>query len=136
MGKLTFADFLNPIGAIASSLIGGITSIGSQDSANKTNIKLAQTSNDFQREMYDKQVADEWRQIEYNSPVNQVNRFKQAGLNPNLMMNGGSSGNASGSVTTGGNPATAHVDPTFGPSAPSLSTCFFCNKKLKSCSDI
>ncbi len=105
---------------VASSLLGGITSAISQNSANHTNIKLAQMSNDFQREMYEKQVADEWRQIEYNTPVNQVNRLKQAGLNPNLMMNGGSAGNASGSVTTGGNPATAHVDPTIGPSASQL----------------
>lgn len=120
MGKLSFVDFLNPIGAIGSSLIGGIASIGSQNSANKTNIKLAQMSNDFQREMYDKQVADEWKQIEYNTPYNQVSRLRQAGLNPNLMMNGGSAGNASGSVTTGGNPSTAHVDPTIGPSASQL----------------
>ena len=107
-------------GSVLSSLIGSSIAASSQSSSNKMNIKLAKMSNDFQREMYEKQVADEWRQIEYNTPSNQVSRLKQAGLNPNLMLNGGSSGNASGSVTTGGNPATAHVDPTIGPSASQL----------------
>lgn len=55
----------------------------------------------FSREMYDRQFQDNiafWNmQNEYNSPSRQMQRFKQAGLNPNLLYGGsvtGAAGNA------------------------------------------
>lgn len=50
---------------------------------------LNRRSERYNREMYDKQRADalaDWnRQNEYNSPVQQMARLKNAGLNPNLV---------------------------------------------------
>lgn len=54
---------------------------------NRMNYQIAQENNAFNERMWDKQNA-------YNSPVEQRRRLEQAGLNPNLMMNGGSAGSA------------------------------------------
>lgn len=54
----------------------------------------------FQRNQQDKawqQTVDMWNaQNKYNSPFNQMQRFKAAGLNPNLIYGQGNPGNASG----------------------------------------
>lgn len=77
---------------------------------------LAQTAvqNQFNKEQaerqfgYDKEMAalqnqyniDMWNmQNAYNSPASQMNRLKEAGLNPNLMYGQGSTGNASSAPT-------------------------------------
>lgn len=70
------------ITAATASLIGaGIAAagqVGSQGIANARNMKLARYSADFQRQMIQEQN-------EYNSPVSQMARYKEAGLNPNLI---------------------------------------------------
>lgn len=82
----------------AGSLIGGLFGgSGSKKAAkyqlqaaretNRMNYQIAQENNAFNERMWDKQNA-------YNSPVEQRKRLEQAGLNPNLMMNGGSAGTA------------------------------------------
>lgn len=123
------------------SLIGGIFGLGSsgvnalaQQSANKTNMRIAQMNNEYNyrmfqeqqqynREMYEKQWQDQtgfaqrmWAMNnEYNSAASQRARLEEAGLNPYLMMNGGSAGtasatSASGPGVNGVNPPTAeHV---------------------------
>lgn len=59
---------------------------------NRMNYQIAQENNAFNQRMWEKQNA-------YNSPVEQRRRLEQAGLNPNLMMNGGSAGTAETSPT-------------------------------------
>lgn len=54
---------------------------------NRMNYLIAQENNAFNQRMWEKQNA-------YNSPAEQRRRLEQAGLNPNLMMNGGSAGTA------------------------------------------
>lgn len=54
---------------------------------NRMNYQIAQENNAFNQRMWEKQNA-------YNSPAEQRRRLEQAGLNPNLMMNGGSAGTA------------------------------------------
>lgn len=82
----------------AGSLFGGLFgSVGSVKAAkyqlqaaretNQMNYQIAQENNAFNQRMWEKQNA-------YNSPVEQRRRLEQAGLNPNLMMNGGSAGTA------------------------------------------
>lgn len=82
----------------AGSLIGGLFGgAGSAKAAkyqlqaaretNQMNYQIAQENNAFNLRMWEKQNA-------YNSPVEQRRRLEQAGLNPNLMMNGGSAGTA------------------------------------------
>lgn len=82
----------------AGSMLGGLFgAVGSAKAAkyqlqaaretNQMNYQIAQENNAFNQRMWEKQNA-------YNSPVEQRRRLEQAGLNPNLMMNGGSAGTA------------------------------------------
>lgn len=71
-----------PALSAAASLAGNLFNIGS---TKKTN----QAQQDYNSQLYDKQRADalsDWnRQNQYNSPSQQMQRFKEAGLNPNLV---------------------------------------------------
>lgn len=102
VNPITSSSYHDPLtaGIIAGagSLIGGLFGgSGSKKAAkyqlqaaretNKMNYQIAQENNAFNERMWDKQNA-------YNSPVEQRRRLEQAGLNPNLMMNGGSAGTA------------------------------------------
>lgn len=93
-----FIDFLPLVGDVASGLFG----IGSQASSNKANMELAKYQNEWNEYMWNKQN-------EYNTPKNQMARYLEAGLNPNLIYGSGSAsaGNSS-SVPTAAN---MHVDP-------------------------
>lgn len=107
VNPITSSSYHNPltagIVAGAGSLIGGLFGgSGSSKAAkyqlqaaretNKMNYQIAQENNAFNERMWDKQNA-------YNSPVEQRRRLEQAGLNPNLMMNGGSAGTAESAPT-------------------------------------
>lgn len=122
------------IGA-GASLIGGAGATAAQNAANK---EIAQMNNAFNEKMFDKQVAynkemyqqqlgDQWKfyndakqnswdlyndQKEYNSASAQRERLEAAGLNPYLMMSGGSAGVAqSGAAPSGGAPSGQGVTP-------------------------
>lgn len=130
------------IGATAASLltagIGAAGAIGSSVASNKGQANAAQMSNEFTEKMFDKQVAynkemyqqqlgDQWKFYndakqnawdmfdatnEYNSASAQRDRLEAAGLNPYLMMNGGSAGTATAtSGPTGSSPASQGVSP-------------------------
>lgn len=75
-------------GSGVSSLLGGISSIFNHSSQKKEN----ERNRDFTREMFDKQVQNNikmWNmQNEYDLPKNQIERMRQAGLNPDLMYTG------------------------------------------------
>lgn len=94
----------------ASSVIGtGLNAIATGIS-NKKNRK-------FQEQMYERQFQDNinfWNmQNAYNSPERQMERFKAAGLNPNLIYGQGNAGNA-GAITS---PTATKMDykaPDFG----------------------
>lgn len=78
---------MSAIGAAAITAGAGL--VGSLFGANKQD-KNAQAQRDWQEKMY---LMDR----SYNTAANQRKRFEEAGLNPNLMMNG-SAGSVSGSV--------------------------------------
>ena len=88
--------WLAPAIAGGASLIGGLFNSGSQ---RRQNLQ----SQAFSREMYQQQRDDGinfWNmQNDYNSPQAQMNRFQEAGLNPNLIYGQGNSGNA-GAIPT------------------------------------
>lgn len=68
-------------------ITGGVQAAGNIAStliANKANKELAQYSFDMQRQMVQEQNA-------YNSPVQQMARYQEAGLNPSLIYGNGSS---------------------------------------------
>lgn len=73
-----------PIGGIISgigSIVGAGASYKGQKSANKTNIQLAKEGREHDVNMWNKQN-------EYNTPEMQMQRMKEAGLNPNLVAGG------------------------------------------------
>lgn len=72
--------------AIAGGIAGGLFNRKSQSNANKVNIQLAREQQQFEQKMVQEQN-------EYNSPVNQMQRYAQAGLNPNLVYTQGNPGN-------------------------------------------
>lgn len=73
-------------GALAGGLFGGMFNRRSQSSANKVNIQLAREQQAFEQKMVQ-------QQNEYNSPVAQMQRYADAGLNPNLVYSQGNPGN-------------------------------------------
>lgn len=117
-----------------SSILGGALSAASQSSANSTNrsiadstnesnYKIAQMNNEYNAAQTDKILAWQRKQWEdtnrYNSAASQVQRLREAGLNPYLMANGGSAGTTT--AMSGTSPAradsvqmqAAHVDPVI-----------------------
>lgn len=104
------------VSGAASILGGGLSglfgssaaskSVQAQREANATNLQIARETNEANRNL--------WReQSEYNTPVNQMARFRAAGINPYLAV----------SQITGGNAETApvmqsaYVDPTYNSTA-------------------
>ena len=72
--------------------VGGLFNLGTTALQNKYNKEQAALQNQYNIDMWN-------RQNEYNSPASQMNRLKEAGLNPNLMYGQGSTGNASSAPT-------------------------------------
>lgn len=108
--KMMRCRYIAPAVAAAAPLIGSAVSAGSNllgnmfgfannRNTNKTNLKIAQMNNEFNERMLQKQIdynTEMWnRENEYNTATAQRQRIEAAGLNPNLMMNGGNAGTAS-----------------------------------------
>jgi len=74
-----------PAAIAAGQLIGGLFG---QSRQNKKNRQLAE----FQADAQERYLQE---QLEYNTPANQMLRFQQAGLNPNLVYGQGNPGNQS-----------------------------------------
>jgi hypothetical protein len=100
-----FLDFIPVVGDIASA-VGNIVST---NKTNKSNMAINQMNNEFNAAEAEKArqfQLDMWnRTNDYNSASSQRERLAEAGLNPYLMMNGGSAGIAQSSGST--SPASA-----------------------------
>ena len=83
--------------AIAAA--GGVFSTMLQ---NEANVRLAQQQREYDRKMWYEQAA-------YNSPVNQVQRLRDAGLNPALAMQNGMMNSGMQSQSSGGQTAPALI---------------------------
>lgn len=98
-------DFIPVVGDVASA-VGNLVST---NKTNKNNMAINQMNNDFNAAEAEKArqfQLDMWnRTNEYNSASAQRSRLEEAGLNPYLMMNGGSAGTAQSSGST--SPASA-----------------------------
>lgn len=79
--------FLAAAAPVVGSLLGGLFGGGAQRRANQANKELAQFEWEKNLEMWN-------LQNQYNLPSAQMQRFRDAGLNPNLIYGQGSSGNA------------------------------------------
>lgn len=69
----------------AGSLLGGLFSSSGQSATNKMNYRIYQEQRAWQEHMISKQN-------EYNSPVAQVERYEDAGINPYMAMSAGNVG--------------------------------------------
>lgn len=100
-----FLDFIPVVGDIASA----VGNIASTNKTNKNNMAINQMNNDFNAREAQKArdfQLDMWnRTNEYNSASAQRSRLEEAGLNPYLMMGGGSAGSAQSSGSS--SPASA-----------------------------
>lgn len=96
-----FLDFIPVVGDVASSIGNAI----STNKTNNANMAINRMNNEFNAAEAEKArqfQLDMWNKTnEYNSASAQRSRLEEAGLNPYLMMNGGSAGTAqsSGSST-------------------------------------
>lgn len=88
-GALAFMAAAAPYVATGANMIGNLVGANKQSDAN---IHAAKRQFQWQR-------AWQREQLEYNSPKNQMLRFQEAGLNPNLMYGQGSPGNWEGSAS-------------------------------------
>lgn len=100
-------------GSILSAIpvVGGILNGVTQMFTNSSNRR-------FQREMYERQRADalaDWNmQNQYNLPSSQMQRLKDAGLNPNLVYGSGNAVATSGGMPRGSTPSgTSGQAPKF-----------------------
>ena len=71
-------NILTSGGSIVGGLINAGANIYMQNQTNRTNQNIANENNRFNREMWNLQT-------QYNTPANQMQRFKEAGLNTSLM---------------------------------------------------
>lgn len=84
---------------IASTIAGAGATIAATQDANSTNRKIASDTNEanikmqretnaLQKQMFDEQMKQRQSEIEYNSPVNQMSLWRDAGVNPYFALNG------------------------------------------------
>lgn len=92
--------------------IAGVAAIGgqllgnkSQSDANQANVELSREQMAWQEAMWNKQNA-------YNHPVQQMSRYREAGLNPNLIYGSGSA--SAGNAASVGSYNRATVEPYRG----------------------
>ena len=119
MGKIAGAA-IGAAGDVAAAGSQASASIVNTNNTNKTNLQIAQQtnqankeiaqmSNEYNQKMLERQIEQEWdmwnAQNEYNSASSQRQRLEDAGLNPYMMMDGGSAGTASGMTSPTPQPA-------------------------------
>lgn len=119
MGKIAGAA-IGAAGDVAAAGATASASIVNTNNTNQTNLQIAQQtnqankeiaqmSNEYNQKMLERQIEQEWdmwnAQNEYNSASSQRQRLEDAGLNPYMMMDGGSAGTASGMTSPTPQPA-------------------------------
>lgn len=96
-----------------SDWIGALIGLGTVLVNNYQQKDMATTQNQTNREMattaYQRDLAQWNRQNEYNSPLAQMQRWKEAGLNPNLIYGGSNSGGNAASSPSARVPQTVPV---------------------------
>lgn len=87
---ISTAAALSAGGSLITGIIGNSLNYASQENTNRANRQLAEYQNAWNLEQWN-------RENEYNSPLKQMERYQEAGLNPNLIYGNGvsSSGNSS-----------------------------------------
>lgn len=95
-----------------AALAGGVMSLFGGKKSNDTNLKIARENNKAQMELAQYQAdrnLELWNMNnEYNTPEAQMERYKEAGLNPNLIY-----GSGSASAGNSSSPAKGYDAPTL-----------------------
>lgn len=103
------------IGKLALGGLGVVGDLLSGSNSNATNLQIARENNQFQEAMFNKQMAYNWdmwsANNQYNDPSSQVRRYIDAGINPQLALEGSSPAEASGGSVSPPAGTPAHVDP-------------------------
>lgn len=104
------SKFIDGLGAVTGALGVGTSLLSSSNQlkavreTNKANKEIAESNNRWNRE--NMQLQNDWnlaqwnRENAYNSAASQVQRFREAGLNPYLAMTAGASAGTASSVTS------------------------------------
>lgn len=101
----------------AGGVFGSILSSRSQADTNEQQIRLQQQANAFNRQ--ERLETQDWNRQQwldanaYNSPVQQVERLRAAGLNPSLLLDGSSAQGLQSSPTS--SPVSAASSPSLSP---------------------
>lgn len=118
VGNVQFAIVPALIGAGALLASTAASIVSSKKNANKANamsLNMQREQNAWNLEQWNRERAfteEMWnKENEYNSAKNQRKRLEEAGLNPYLMLNGGSAGVAEGVSTPSGHPAASAFTP-------------------------
>lgn len=93
-------SWLDAFFGLIGSLLTNHTNSESVDKTNAANSQMMREQNAFSVDMWN-------RQNEYNLPINQMNRLKNAGINPALAYTNGVSGNSATSAPTSASSAPA-----------------------------
>lgn len=104
IAPLVIAGIVAAVGAIANSIIQSSSSKKQMERTNAANLELAKYQATENERLIDKQNA-------YNSPIAQMTRFGNAGLNPNLMYGQGSPGNQAQPAKYEAPKVDMHFDP-------------------------
>ena len=94
MGKFDPLSLLSPSISAIGSIAGGLFGKSGSDNAAKTQLRIAQETNANNYRIAQENNAFNERMVdkmnEFNSAKNQRARLEEAGLNPYLMLDGGS----------------------------------------------
>lgn len=109
LGSAAGGNVLGAVGSIGASLIGGIAGNSSTKQTNATNLKIAQETNQANKDiaqMNNDAQYKLWQENNaYNTPVEQMKRYQEAGINPYIAM-------SSGQIGSGNSAAPAAFDST------------------------
>lgn len=84
---ITLASIIPAVGSIVGGLVDSFSTHRNVSKQSEHNLALADRQYGHQLDMWQKMN-------EYNAPAMQMKRFKEAGLNPNLIYGKGTAGNA------------------------------------------
>ena len=111
---------ISAAGSIAGSLIGGSMNKNAQGGANDINLRIARETNQQQYQMFQEQNAFNERMYNemqnYNTPAAQMQRYRDAGINPYIAAGNVQTGNAQAALQSAPAPQmnVAQVSPETG----------------------
>lgn len=122
------ALLIGGLGTLGGSIIGGLFGSKGQSSANAANLQAVRETNEQNYKMFQEQLGwttDMWnKNNEYNTPLAQMKRYQDAGINPYMAMGNISGGNATAAATPSPNAAIAPapMQNTLAPFASAVSS--------------